>query len=72
MELLTTLTTSNLFISLITTVLGAIFCRAVRHAERTHHVERGTIGRTGVGEVALIVHVLRFDAGVAAERLVQR
>ena len=25
-----------------------------------------------MGEVALIVHILRFDAGIAAERLVQR
>ena len=25
-----------------------------------------------MGEVALVVHILRFDAGIAAERLVQR
>ena len=43
----------------------------VGDAEGLHHVEGRAVGGAGVAEVAVVVHVLGFDGGIAAERVVK-
>jgi uncharacterized protein YunC (DUF1805 family) len=43
----------------------------VGDAEGLHHVKGRAIGGAGVAEVAVVVHVLGFDGGIAAERVVK-